>query len=170
MRPCWTAFLSILLTIQALSPNVLVLSRQHVAQSWVFPQAAKFLICSMPKLVPFLASPERNFEHRHRQPELVASDQQVWSPRLHASRRWSNRLRRSWDRREERAVRPRSSGDVLADPQPLLGDGGRDGNRLRARLENERPPPAASPLIFQLVQNQPQESSSAKYGTCIECE
>ena len=106
------------------------------------------LICSMPKLVPFLASPERNFEHRHRQPELVASDQQVWSPRLHASRRWSNRLRRSWDRREERAVRPRSSGDVLADPQPLLGDGGRDGNRLRARLENERPPPPPHPSYF----------------------
>ncbi|MEO5955777.1 MAG: hypothetical protein ABIR36_08840, partial [Nitrospiraceae bacterium] len=28
-----------------------------------------FLICSMPKLVPFLASHERNFEHRHRQLE-----------------------------------------------------------------------------------------------------
>ncbi|MDP1949474.1 MAG: hypothetical protein Q8L77_18485 [Nitrospirota bacterium] len=28
-----------------------------------------FLICSMPKLAPFLASHERSFEHRHRQPE-----------------------------------------------------------------------------------------------------
>src|SRR5215831_2380716 len=29
----------------------------------------RFLICSTTKLVPFLASPQRNFEHRHRQPE-----------------------------------------------------------------------------------------------------
>jgi hypothetical protein len=33
----------------------------------------RFLICSTPKLVPFLASPERNFEHRRRQPEAGRS-------------------------------------------------------------------------------------------------
>jgi len=31
----------------------------------------KLLICSMPKLVPFLTLREWNIEHRHRQPEAV---------------------------------------------------------------------------------------------------
>lgn len=63
--------------------------------------------------------------------KLVASDQPVWCPRLRASRRWSNHFRRTWARREERTVGPRSSSDVRAEPGLL----GREGWRNVGRKE-----------------------------------
>jgi hypothetical protein len=45
--------------VETVAPPAPALQRDH----------ATFLICSMPKLASFLASHERNFEHRHRQPE-----------------------------------------------------------------------------------------------------
>jgi len=76
------AFLSILLTIQTLSPNVL--SRQHVTQSWVFPRTAwrgsyqgnhvhceKVAAC--PTLCPFASTTfqMRAFSTRKRRPVEV---------------------------------------------------------------------------------------------------